>query len=100
MIQKAQQHTLEFRVYFPVVRRQTEVAAEAARFVEARRQLLERGSRNQPVTTELGVAFVSQRMRVDEAIGTRARRRTSKLLDPPPIRKRVAIPCAVGRAER
>src|SRR5262245_54534756 len=100
MIEKAEQHVLEAFVDFPIVRSQAEIAAETARLVEARRQLLERGRRNQAVAAELGVALVAQRMRVDETIRSGPRRRAAKPLDATPVRKRASVPRAIRRPER
>ena len=42
VIEESQQHLLHARVHFPVMRREAEVAAGAARLLEARHELLER----------------------------------------------------------
>ena len=99
VIEKSQQHALQCRVHFPVVRGEAEVAAGAARLFETSHQLFHRRARNEAVTAELGVMAIAQHVRIDHAIALGAIGVGAVAADPPPVAERARLPRAHRRTE-
>src|SRR5262245_41203044 len=100
MSEEARQHVLERVIDLPVLRRHTEIAAEPARLLQTRCQILERRRRDETVTAELGVSIEAKRVRIHHRGGPVARRQAAEPLDAAPVRERAAIPWTVRRTER
>src|SRR5262249_25102642 len=94
VIEEAAKHVLHGRADFPVMRGQTEIAAEEARFVEPADELVERRAGNQAVTAELRVTRVAQHERVHEPIRAPTPGAFTKAADADPVAGRVKGPRA------
>ena len=69
MIEESREDVGHWLIDFPIVRREAEIAAGLARFLEPVNELTRGCAGNQHVTTEFCVINVTEQMRVDKPIG-------------------------------